>query len=101
MKGALPVPYIVAIVIAIVVIAVLVYWFFVLSGQGGGTAIEQFCLAKRFTYCSSWAAVGYDPEKQPGKKEFAEWAPECGTYTWAKAVSMTACKEALGQKSTS
>ena len=34
MKGALPVPYIVAIIIAIIVIALLIYWFFVLRNQG-------------------------------------------------------------------
>jgi hypothetical protein len=100
-KGALPVPYIVAIIIAIIVIAVLVYWFFVLSGKGTGTATEQFCRTKEFTYCSAWAPNNYDPTKKPNGVDFCcgtgTYAPECESCcsNWASAVDITECQNIL------
>lgn len=91
-KGALPVPYIVAIIIAIIVIAVLIYWFFVLSGKGTGTASEQFCRAKEFTYCSAWATDNFAQDKKPFNGiDFCcaegTYAKECLAFDWASLVS--------------
>lgn len=81
-KGALPVPYIVALIIAILVIAVLVYWFFVLSGQGGSEATFRLCQGKLFTYCSQWATCNYQDTCQPKDRnnqpaDFYSINPDC------------------------
>lgn len=87
MKGDLPVPYIVAIVIAILVIVVLVLFFLGYFHQTTITATEAVCRAREVAYCTSWAATGYDPEKLPDKKDFTESNPDCAAYSWAKSVS--------------
>lgn len=105
-KGALPVPYIVAIIIAVIVIVVLLVWFFVLSGKGTNAATDAFCRAREFTYCTSWAANSYDPSKIPGGKTgFCcgpdSYANECSSIDWARSVGQTECKGLLGQNTTS
>jgi len=59
-KGALPVPYIVALIIAILVIAVLIYYFLIIAPGPGNELDVQKCNARAVTYCASWAASGYD-----------------------------------------
>jgi len=107
-KGALPVPYIVALIIAILVIAVLVYWFFVLSGQGGNEATFRLCQGKMFTYCSQWSGCNYQDTCQPkdksGNTGFYDLNPDCQTFAGQAnklpaAVTPTQCKAALGQAS--
>jgi hypothetical protein len=101
-KGDIPIPYIVALILGIIVIGVIGYWFFVLSGKGGGTASEQFCRAKELTYCSQWSKCDYSTapgtDCRPGKQTFDKYAPECRSYDWALAVNDDACREILGQK---
>lgn len=87
-KGALPVPYIVAMIIAIIVIAVLVYWFFILSGQGGDEAIKATCRSKQLLYCSQWAVCGYNSNcggdscrpRKGDSCDFYQLNPECQKY---------------------
>jgi len=97
MKGALPVPYIVALIIALIVIAILAYWFFVLSGRSGTEADIKLCEAKAVTYCAAWAATRYgtNDEGNPVVGEFKDekchnLVPNIATDTW--------CKEKLGQQ---
>lgn len=102
-KGALPVPYIVAIIIAVIVIAVLVYWFFVLSGKGNTQATDAFCRTKEFTYCTQWATAGWDTTKMPSNKRFCcgdnTYANECKTLDWPSQVNGPICQTLLGQSS--
>jgi len=58
-KGAVPIPYIIALLLGIAVVAILGYWFFVLGGQWGGEVTLQRCKTMAHTYCSSWKAVAY------------------------------------------
>lgn len=71
MKGSLPVPYIVAFIIAVAVIAVAAYLFFNQSNQWQDTALREYCKAKCLE-CQSLATTGecadqYD-EKCPESK---------------------------------
>jgi hypothetical protein len=97
-KGALPVPYIVAIIIAVIVIAVLVYWFFVLSGKGNTQALDAFCRAREFTYCTQWATNGFDTTKMPNGQNFNTYANECKTLDWPGQVNGLTCRTLLGQQ---
>lgn len=104
-KGALPVPYIVALIIAILVIAILVYWFFVLSGQGGSEATFRLCQGKLFTYCSQWSTCGYldcQPTKSGQAADFYEINPDCLPFKGQptrlpSSVNGPTCKTVLGQ----
>lgn len=51
MKGAMPVPYIVALIIAAIVIGLLGYWLIVTLGVGGSEAAEKMCQAKLAGAC--------------------------------------------------
>ncbi len=93
-KGAVPVPYIIALLLGIAVVAVLGYWFFVLGGQIGGEATLQNCKSKATIYCNSWQTNNYaktltgDPDVPLiGEKWFAKstetedaYAPACSTH---------------------
>ncbi|MBI4010264.1 MAG: hypothetical protein HY361_03695 [Candidatus Aenigmarchaeota archaeon] len=65
-KGEIPVGYIVAIVLGVIVIVLLGYLFFVQSGNFTGTISEQTCIGKLLSYCNFWSVCNYGPECQPG-----------------------------------
>lgn len=105
-KGALPVPYIVAIIIAIIVIVVLVVWFFVLSGSGNLAALDKLCRATEFTYCAQWQGSGFNPAQIPGGKTGfccgdQSYANQCNPLDWARSVGQAECRAILGQNTTS
>lgn len=107
MKGALPVPYIVALVIAIIVIAVLVYWFVVLRGQGTSAVTLALCQGKLVNYCSQWSRCNYETSCQPSSKgnpvSFYEFASECSQFAGQPdglpaSITDRECKQTLGQR---
>lgn len=107
-KGALPVPYIVALIIAIIVIAVLIYWFLVLGGKGTDQATFRLCQGKVFTYCSQWAGCNYQDSCQPKDKtgngaDFFDLNPDCVPFRGSpnglpSAINPTQCKAFFGQQ---
>ena len=58
-KGALPVPYLVALIIAVVIIGVLVYMFLTHTGIFQGTVSKEYCEALRFKVCFEWQKNNY------------------------------------------
>lgn len=112
-KGALPVPYIVAIIIAIIVIALLVVWFFILRGQGGSAATLAFCQGKAITFCTQVAACGYQNSCAPKDKDgnaitdFYVYAPDCVSFRGQPSglpnsiqATPNSCNPFLGQSTT-
>jgi len=77
-KGTIPVPYIVALIIAIVVIAVLVYMFLTHTGIFSGTATAAWCQGKKVEYCFKWAqrSADYAEDKRP-TEDWDSFAPGC------------------------
>lgn len=59
-KGSIPIPYIIAIIFGIVVIAILAYWFFTTTGGVGGATQEVECETALFEFCMSWIRNGED-----------------------------------------
>lgn len=59
-KGAIPIEYIIAIILGIIVVGVLGYWFFVLGGRLPGQATETWCRARENQYCSELSQYGFD-----------------------------------------
>ena len=52
MKGAMPVPYIVALILAVIVIGLLGYWLIVNLGLFGTKSSEELCRAKLMGTCA-------------------------------------------------
>lgn len=52
MKGELPIPYIVGIIIAVAVIAVIIYIFLTQTNIWQDVVIRKYCEAKAFEYCN-------------------------------------------------
>ena len=77
-KGAVPIPYIIALLLGIAVVSILGYWFFVLGGQWGVEVTLQRCNTMAMTYCTTWrtAAYGYDKtedEDGTGRPNIVGW----------------------------
>ena len=64
-KGAVPVPYIIALILGIVVVGLLGYWFIVLGGRVPGTATQAWCEERRTVWCNDLAAKGFDETQRP------------------------------------
>lgn len=62
-KKGVAIPYIIALILGIAVIAVLGYWFFVLGGKLGGIGVTTECRAKEVSYCQAWETLGYGDTK--------------------------------------
>jgi len=103
-KGALPVPYIVAMILAVIVIAIVVYWLFFSAGEGGNAITDATCVAKKMKYCNEWRLNSWG-EMPGGDKEFSAgcndvkddrssyYAPECCSVDWAQnGLSELECK---------
>ncbi len=115
-KGAVPVPYIIALLLGIAVVAILGYWFFVLGGQLGGEVSQQSCTSKASIYCTTWQANGYatteDDDPNVGGLIGVKWfskttetadtayAPKCSAFNILNERSIntltTSCKNLLG-----
>jgi len=65
MKGSLPIPYIVALIIAVVIIVVATFLFLTQSGSWQNTMHQKYCEAKEFEYCNN-------PNADPG-----DWDTSC------------------------
>lgn len=50
-KGALPIPYIIALIIGVIVVAVLAYWFISSSGKGSNVGKEAECRGRILQWC--------------------------------------------------
>jgi len=95
-KGAVPIPYILALLLGIAVVAIIGYWFFVLGGQTGGELTLADCKTRATTYCAMWSQTGYavdnnEPDFSLGW--FSEAYPRCsvhlGTMGFSDALSTT------------
>jgi len=51
-KGAIPVPYLIAIIFAVVIIGFIGYYFYTELAIFGGKLSESQCLTKRITFCT-------------------------------------------------
>ena len=95
-KGDVPVPYIVALVLAIVVIGLVVYWLYFSGGDFYRTISEYSCRSKMSAYCSQWKLSGEAPRPYFGgspsdacpvsqaRMDSGDiYAPECCGFEWS------------------
>lgn len=104
-KGEMPIPYIIALILGVIVLGLLAYWLYT-GGLGfDSTVRESTCRTKVGFYCNSWKTNSYDTEKKPSNQDFSNicgdinavnrddyYAPECCSFSWAQAVTAIACQ---------
>lgn len=98
-KGQIPIPYIIALLLGIAVVAILGYWFFVLGGRIPGQVSETWCNTKKNQYCTEWFQAGFPTtmSERPGGG-WSSYAPGCtdiGIY-----AGLDDCKTLLGVEAT-
>jgi hypothetical protein len=103
-KGEVPIPYIIALVLAIVVIGLVVYWLYFSGGDFYRTITEYSCRSKMSAYCSQWKLGGDAPKPyfassptdacpvSQGRVASGEiYAPECCGFDWALGDLRESC----------
>ena len=106
MSKAVAIPYIVAIILAVIVIAVIGYFLFFKGGFFLGTANEQECRAREVFYCGQWAKSDYvtKPKCKPEvtaqlqECDFNTQYKECASFDWAASVGPPECKSLLSAR---
>ena len=100
----MPIPYIIALVLGIVVLGLLAYWLYT-GGVGFDKIIsESTCRAKLGFYCNSWKINTFDEKKKPNNQDFSKacpidaaekdkyYAPDCCSFPWAREVTAASCQ---------
>jgi hypothetical protein len=75
-KGEAPVAYIVALLLAVIIIAVIAYMFFTKTGLFAQGADMATCKAKQAAFCFEWSRYQYDTTKKPAGG-WDEYQPGC------------------------
>ncbi len=98
-KAAMPVPYIIALIIGVIVVAVLAYWFVTSGGKGTSIGTEAECTARKLEYCATQTEdVWTKMTEKCGSDKFAD-KKECGKYcstiipTWKAVSGNTHCEK--------
>ena len=91
MKKAVAIPYIIALIIGVIVVAVLGYWFISSGIIGNKIGTEAQCTARKTEYCTTQTQDACEKVKQICKGEGAmpsDWANYCQFIpNWKKSGS--------------
>lgn len=90
MKKGIAVPYIIALILGIAVLALIGYWFFVLGGRIPGEATATWCQTKQNTWCGHWAQTAGFPSEG-----WDSYATGCTGINYP-APDETRCQQILG-----
>lgn len=66
------IPYIIAIIFGVVVLAIIGYWFFVMGGKFGMTTTSTECSTMKVSYCQESYSLGWSDTL------IAKWDNNCG-----------------------
>jgi len=80
-KGAVPIAYIIALLLGIAVIAVIGYWFFIVGGQLGGEVTITQCRARAQNYCNSWKVMSYGTDDVEEGGVIVSSTPKLGWFS--------------------
>lgn len=79
-KGALPIPYIITLILGVIVVALLAYWFVNSGGKGTNIGKEAECTARKTEFCATQLS------------EHLEKARECDENRWPNDKVCSFCK---------
>lgn len=80
MKAAMPVPYIIALIIGVIVVAVLAYWFISSGTKGSNIGTEAECSARKVEFCATKLS------------EKLTKARECDDNSWPDTEACSFCR---------
>jgi hypothetical protein len=99
-KGAIPIPYIIAIIFGVIVLALITFWLFFTNNEFRTSITEKICEGKRSNWCSQYELTG----KAPGVSGFSAacssidddnrdnyYAPDCCSVSWAPTWNTDDC----------
>lgn len=105
-KAAMPVPYIIALIIGVIVVAVLAYWFISSGGKGASVGKEAECTARKVEYCATQTSEVWNKmanicgvKKFDVRTETTKTINECFEFcktiipTWKPTNSEPSCQE--------
>lgn len=99
MKKAVAIPYVIALIIGVIVVAVLAYWFIVASGKGGTIGVTAECRARMLDMCLTGEAARSDAEKVCSANKISSPNPDADICKFCKSVipgwdtsKITGCK---------
>jgi len=97
MNKGVAIPYIIAVLLGIAVVAIIGYWFFFLGGSLGGEVSSADCQRKLVTFCSVWQLSGYSGTGPSGGwTTYAKGCSEIGIPSGGNVDSPT-CNNVLGR----
>lgn len=91
MKAAMPIPYIIALIIGVIVVAVLAYWFISSGGKGTSIGKEAECTARKAEYCASQTNDALEKARTVCKELPSNWCDFCSFIPNWKSVSGVEC----------
>lgn len=65
MKKAVAIPYVIALIFGVIVIAVLAYWLVNQSSKTTTVGSTAECQARQSTYCQQWKALKFGSDRKP------------------------------------
>lgn len=97
-RGAVPIPYIIAIIFAVAIIVLIGYWLFSTNNEFSKVIKAKMCDTKKAAYCSDWRLSGTKPEMEfstlcgnivhddPDDENYKDnfYAPVCCIFDWAE-----------------
>ena len=106
-KGAVPVPYIIALILGVLVLGFVTYSLFFSNNEFGSSLKEYGCRSRKMSYCSAWEN---DPDSVGqfslvcGDKDDSQfdyhprdyYAPTCCEFDWAHGTAYEVCQESGG-----
>ena len=96
-KKGIAIPYIIALILGVIVVAVIGYWILGLSGLGGGAGITVDCDAQLIIACQEWAQSGFSPTYSFTFSKYAEYeGKQCPKLPDGIEPRKDKCKQLLG-----
>ena len=101
-RGAIPIPYIIAIIFGVVVLALVTYWLFFTESEFGNIVKEKICEGKMNRYCSDWRFSGVKPTHADSAITSYEFSASCTTIAQADPTTTAfyapdCCSTSLGR----
>jgi len=109
LKGAVPVPYIIALILGVLVLGFVTYSLFFSNNEFGSSLREYGCRSRKMTYCNAWendpdsvaefslACIDKDDSDYHPRDYYA---PNCCEFNWAQGSAFSVCQESGGSSGT-
>ena len=74
MNKGIAVPYIIALILGVAVVALIGYWLIALGARLPWVSTQSYCEGRQAAWCTEWATTGQDPGTG---KDWTTFAKDC------------------------